>query len=145
MNLVRNAWSFHGVRGTGIDGVWGAVWKCLEPAVKLTRGRYDEASVREAIRRGDCQLWMAGPLHDPNRLAVVTELVVYPKQKWCRIVFVGGNGLPLAFDFLGTIEAWARTQGCVGVEAGGRAEWKRLLASRGYAEDGMWFARKLDA
>lgn len=134
-------WTWRGVRGTGIDAVWPVVWKCLAKAVALTEGRFDETSVKEAIRVGDMQLWMAGALKDS--LAVTTELIVYPRQKWCRVVFVGGEGLPFAFDFLGTIEAWAKTQGCVGVEAGGRPEWGRLLQKRGYTGYGHAFQRKL--
>lgn len=138
-------WTWHGIRGTGIDAVWPAAWACLSKAVALTEGKLDETSVREAIRVGDMQLWMAGPLKDANRLAVTTELVVYPRQKWCRVVLVGGEGLPFAFDFLGTIEAWARTQGCVGVEAGGRPEWGRPLARLGYTERARTYQRKFDA
>lgn len=142
---MTEPWSWRGIRGTAIDGVWPVVWPCLKAAVDMTEGKFDESSVQDLIRSGGLQLWMAGPVSSPDRLAVATELVMYPRQKWCRVVFVGGKGLPLAFDFLGTIEAWAKTQGCVGLEAGGRPEWGRPLRKFGYAERARSYQRKFDA
>lgn len=141
MNAVPD-WTWRGVKGPSIDAVWAGVWKCLEGAVALTDGRMDETSTRELIRRGDMQLWMAGPVGSAEQMAVTTELVMYPRQKWCRIVLAGGTGLPYAFGFLGIIEAWALAQGCVGVEAGGRPEWRRPLARLGYAETARDYRRK---
>lgn len=135
-------WAWRGIRGPGIDALWPAVWQCLEPAVALSDGRLDEESVRELIRDGSMQLWMSGPLNSPDKMAVTTELVMYPRQKWCRVVLAGGKGLPYAFGFLGIIEAWARAQGCAGVEAGGRPEWGRPLSRLGYAETAREFRRK---
>lgn len=135
-------WSWHGVRGTAIDSLWHSIWPLLAPAVALYGGRYDKGSVLEAIRRGDFQLWIAGP-NDTAKIAVTTEIRVYPCQKWVNITFIGGNGLPLAFDFLGTIEAWAAVQGCTGVECGGRSEWSRILKKRGYEETGRTYCKRL--
>ena len=143
MNAHRPIWTWRGVRGTAIDSIWASVWPLLAPAVALYGGRYDQASVLEAIRRGDFQLWLAGPGND-HRLALTTEIRVYPCQKWVNITFIGGNGLPLAFDFLGTIEDWAQAQGCVGVECGGRHEWSRILKKRGYQETGRTYCKRLD-
>lgn len=139
---ITDAWAWRGIKGPSIDAVWPAAWACLQGAVALTDGRFDEEATREHIRCGNMQLWMAGPLSRPDRMAVTTELVVYPRQKWCRIVFAGGSGLPYAFGFLGIIEAWAKTQGCVGVEAGGRPEWRRPLSKLGYAETAREYRKR---
>lgn len=139
--MNRPVWTWHGIKGSGIDAIWPVVWACLEKAVARTGGRHDEASVLDGIRNGDMQLWMAGPLGNTEKLAVTTEIVQYPRQKWARILFVGGEGLPMAFGFLGTIEAWAKAQGCVGVEGIGRPEWSRLLQRNGYDEAGRLYQR----
>ena len=142
MPVVRRSnWSWQGFRGPAIDTAWPTIWPLLAPCVALDDGRYDETSVKEAIRRGDFQLWLAGA--GKYDLAVTTEIRVYPCQKRVNIKYVGGKGLPLAFDFLGTIEAWALTQGCMGVEGYGRAEWARLLKSRGYRISGQGYEKRL--
>jgi hypothetical protein len=142
LSSANPAWAWRGVHGLGIDAVWPAAWQCLEPAVALTDGRFDEESTREHIRNGSMQLWMSGPLNSPDKMAVTTELVMYPRQKWCRVVFAGGKGLPHAFGFLGIIEAWAKSQDCVGVEGIGRPEWRRPLGRVGYAETAREYRRK---
>lgn len=138
-------WALHGVPGQSAKDIWPIAWPRLQPAVEMTEGKFDESSVLDLIQQGSLQLWMAGPSSSPDRLAVATELVMYPCQKWCRIVFVGGQGLPFAFDFLGMIEDWAKTQGCVGLEAGGRPEWGRPLSRFGYSERARSYQRKFDA
>lgn len=138
-------WVFSPVPGDEIQAAWPEAWPCLKPAVEMTDGKFDERSVIDLVRRGNLQLWVASSLDGSERMAAATELVVYPRQKWCRIVFVGGKGLSSAFDFLGTIEDWARTQGCVGLETGGRPEWGRPLAKFGYSERARSYQRKFDA
>jgi hypothetical protein len=138
-------WLFAPVPGEEVQAVWPEAWSCLKPAVEMTEGKFDERSIIELVRRGNLQLWIASSLDKDERIAVATELVVYPCQKWCRIVFVGGKGLSSAFDFLGTIEDWAMTQGCVGLETGGRPEWGRPLRRFGYSERARSYQRKFDA
>ncbi len=135
-------WECRGVQGTGIDSVWPIAWALLAPCVELDGGRYDEESVKEAIRRGDMQLFLAGPVGSAQNLAITTEIRVSPRQKWLNIKYVGGRGLPFAFDFLGAIETWAETQGCVGCEGYGRPECARVLSKRGYEVHGQTFQRK---
>jgi hypothetical protein len=138
-------WVFAPVPGDEAPAVWSDAWPCLKPAVEMMEGKFDERAVLDLIRLGNLQLWIASSLEGESRIAVVTELVLYPLQKWCRIVFVGGKGLSNAFDFLGTIEDWAKTQGCVGLETGGRPEWGRPLSKFGYSERARSYQRKFDA
>lgn len=139
-----NGWSWSGVQGDKVASVWSMVWGMLEPCVALDGGRYDEDSLFEALRVGDMQLWLAGHARSGNlapSLAVTTEIRVYPRQKWLNIKYVGGKGLSFAFDFLGTIEAWGRAQGCVGCEGHGRDDWSRLLQRNGYRVRGQGYEK----
>jgi hypothetical protein len=144
MNAMTK-WDWGGVQGGTLQSVWGEAWPMLEPCVALDGGRYDAKTLFEAISCGDMQLWFAGPMDggvfNPS-LSVTTEIRVYPCAKWLNIKYVGGKGLPLAFDFLGTIEAWGRAQGCVGCEGYGRREWSRLLQRSGYLERGLGFEKR---
>lgn len=135
-------WAWSGVPGGVVPQVWNDIWPLLSPCVDLDGGRYDEDTLFEALRLGDMQLWVAGDGSYPPRLVVTTEIRVYPCQKWLNIKYVGGKGLPFAFDFLGTIEAWAREQGCCGCEGGGRPEWSRLLAKQGYRDRGLAYEKR---
>jgi hypothetical protein len=144
MNAPLDGWSWSGVQGESLAGLWNVVWPMLEPCVEMDTGRYDEDSLFEAIRLGDMQLWLAGHTRSgallPS-LAVTTEIRVYPKSKWLTIKYVGGKGLPFAFDFLGTLEAWGHAQGCVGCEGYGRDEWSRLLQRNGYRVRGQGYEK----
>jgi hypothetical protein len=146
MNLAPlDGWSWSGVKGDAVASRWHFVWPMLEPCVELDGGRYDEDSLFEAIRLGDMQLWLAGYARGgalAPSLAVTTEIRVYPKQKWLNIKYVGGKGLPFAFDFLGTLEAWGRAQDCVGCEGYGRPEWARILQRSGYRERGLGYEKR---
>ncbi len=143
MTAARN-WTWTGVQAENLLAAWPHALRMLEPCLELDGGRYDAQALHNAIQRGDMQLWFAGPVDgafSPS-LAITTEIRVYPCQKWLNIKYVGGQGLPFAFDFLGTIEDWARAQGCVGCEGYGRPEWSRVLQSRGYQERGRSYDKR---
>lgn len=141
-------WSWTGVQGANLGPVWPLALGLLQPCLGLDGGRYDAAALRLAIETGDMQLWLFGPMVNERllpALAMTTEIRVYPCQKWLNIRYIAGEGLLFAADFLGTIEAWGRVQGCIGVEAGGRPGWKRFLEKRGYIQNAVSVQRKFDA
>ncbi len=141
----KAGWCWTGVQGANLAPVWPLALELLQPCLDLDGGRYDAESLREAIETGDMQLWLFGPLTPVGlkpELAMTTEIRVYPRQKWINIKYVGGEGLKFAADFLGTIEAWGRAQGCVGCEGHGRAGWAPLLHSSGYVDRGFGYEKR---
>ncbi|MBX6322976.1 MAG: hypothetical protein IRY94_14195 [Rhodospirillaceae bacterium] len=112
-----------GVAAAEIAAVWPRVEPLLARATGRTRGCVSTAAVRERLAARDMQLWITEPL----RAACVTEIVAYPHQRWCRVVFAAGEDLALCRAGLAVIEAWARAEGCAGVEIEGRPGWRRVL------------------
>jgi hypothetical protein len=147
MNAITNqaGWAWSGVQHPDLEAVWPTTLSLLQPCLDLDGGRYDAESLRQALEAGDMQLWLFGPhylgaIHP--KLALTTEIRVYPRQKWINIKYVGGEGLVNAADFLGTVEAWGRTQGCVGCEGDGRTGWWPLLKRSGYESRGLGYQKR---
>lgn len=115
------------VTGPDITPYWAGIWPLIELAVRRTRGRHDEQSVYASICARDFQVWLAGNNAVPVQLALVTEIVYYPKATWCRIIFCGGSDVAQYTPFLEQLEDWAKRSGCVGVEVVGRLGWARRL------------------
>jgi hypothetical protein len=132
-----------GVGANEIEAVWSAVEPVLARATARTRGRVSTAALREKLREREMQLWIAqpAPAKGSVRSVCLTEIVAYPHQRWCRIVFAAGEDLGLCRAGLALIEAWARARGCAGVEIEGRAGWERVLA--GYARDTIILRKEL--
>jgi len=145
MNAIT-PWAWAGIHGNNVAQIWPIAWELLSRCVDLDGGRYDEASLLQACVSGDMQLWLFGPVVSGNTdpmLAMTTELRIYPCAKWCNIKYVGGEGLSSAADFLGTIEAWAKSQGCAGIEGYGRLGWSKLLTRKGYQVRGQGYEKVL--
>ena len=107
-----------------IAEVWPHVVHWLANAVGKC-GDWTLAAILDGLARETCLLWILwdGALH----AACVTELVIVPKGKICRIVACGGDQViawPVAFA---PIERYARDQGCVSMRIEGRPGWQRVF------------------
>ena len=115
--------------------VLGRYWPLVEPAiaraVARSDGRYAVADVLTALRAGDMQLWISLTEIDDRASAIevacVTEIVSYPREKRCGIVFCAGTERKNWLHQLAGIEAWAKAQGCTAFELQGRPGWERAL------------------
>ncbi len=112
-----------GVPSEGVERLWPAVEPILARVVG-PEGRFSTADVLAAIKSRRMQLWIGGR---PLSSAAVTEILIYPRRKTCRVIFAAGDarliagGLPL-------LERWARGMGCDGLEiVTERDGWARLL------------------
>jgi hypothetical protein len=107
---------------------WPLVAPLLAQALEHADGRYALEDVRDALLARDMQLWIAV---DPRSLAIeaacVTEIVAYPREKRCGVVFCAGRRTERWLRHLDEIEDWARGQGCHALELQGRPGWERLL------------------
>lgn len=109
-----------------------AFWQIAAPmvgrAVEHADGRYDIDDVLAALLARDMQLWLAV---DSRSMAVeaacVTEIVAYPREKRCGLVFCAGRDMNRWLRHLSEIGDWAREQGCVALELQGRPGWERRL------------------
>ena len=109
-------------------------------AILLTDGDETLTSVRNDLRDGRRQLWMAFDAPDMIRavMAVTTRLVTFGsgRQK-CEIAHIGGDGMVRWLGFLPVIEAWAREQGCCGMRLIGRRGWVKVLAQFDYEDSAV--------
>lgn len=89
-------------------------------------GNYTTDDFRQAIEARDAQLWLM--VDDGEPLAAgISEIATYPRRKVCRIRGVAGHSFDRWHPTLTQFEAWARQQGCDGIEFYARKGWERLL------------------
>jgi hypothetical protein len=108
----------------------------IEAALEYSHGTHTFVDIAAGVLSGRYQLW-AG-----KKSAVVTEIIVYPRQRDLHYFLAGGD-----LDELKTmrphIEAWAIKQGCSSVTLAGRPGWaKTFLRDEGY--EPSWFILKKD-
>jgi len=99
---------------------WHRLLPVLRTALVYTHGLVTEDDVLRMINEGGAQFWPTS-----NSVAV-TELVVYPRGTMCRI-WLGAGELSELRWIEGLIRAWARREGCMGIEIIGREGWARAL------------------
>lgn len=109
-----------------------SVWPWVEPELRRacarSDGRYAAEDVRAALLARDMQLWIAvGAAGRGIESVCVTELVKYPQEKRCGLVFCAGRRPERWLHHLDEIAGWARAQGCAALELQGRPGWEKLL------------------
>lgn len=105
---------------------WDRCAGWIEAALEHSVGGWTLDDVREAVERGEAQLW-AG-----ERSAHVTQIETYPFGKAIEVLASGGDMDELIDVLRPQIEAWAKAQGCVAAHVVGRLGWARQLKSCGY-------------
>lgn len=126
-----------GVPAAQARQVWPTVEPVLRRATARTRGRVSTEALLRRVEDGAMQLWVSVP----PTAACLTEVIDYPHARWCRVVFAAGDARALIRTGIALVEAWARAQGCAGVEIEGRAGWERALP--GYARDDVILRKEL--
>lgn len=101
----------------------------LQPALDLARTHRIE-DVEQAVVKGTMQLWVG------ERGALVTQINTYPLRKVLH-VFLAGGEMDQVLDFLPSLHMWAEMQGCSELTLSGRTGWKRVLADRGWKQEGI--------
>lgn len=97
---------------------------------------FDVEDFKAAVEVGIYQLWLTAD-EGGYTIVVVTDMVVFPKKKLFRGLFVSGGKLKRALPLLDCLEIWARGQGCDTSVIIGRPAWLRLLSRRGYSLEGV--------
>lgn len=135
------------VRLVGIPSDQAAqVWPLVETWIATVcdrDGKYRPEDVLARCCTGRAQLWIAWNEAAACALAaIVTQIQRFPRRTEAEIWLVGGEDrkrwVPEA---LGTLEAWAREQGCNSIEAAGRPGWRDDLA--GWRRDLVIYRKEL--
>ena len=106
-------------------------WQYIEPilnkAVCLSPRKIDNKDVYEASKQGAYLVWT---VQDEGEIIAVitTRMVFYPKGYALALDFVGGDKMKDWIELvLSTLEAHARHNKCVSLEAFGRKGWEKIL------------------
>lgn len=112
------------------------LWRFAEPYVKRsldhTFGEIAPDDLKQMCIGTQAQLWM---IMKANRVAGagITQIVLHPQMKVCRIITLAGADFPEWMDFAHmNLEVWAVQQGCVGMEAYVRKGFVTKLSEIGY-------------
>lgn len=108
-----------------IASLWPYVSEWLEAACNRC-GDWTLAALRQCLDAEQMLLWI---VWDGEKLcsATVTELVIVPKGKICRVVVHGGAEVRW-LAAIKPIERYAREAGCVAMRVDGRKGWARVLS-----------------
>jgi hypothetical protein len=111
-----------------LQHAWPELRPLLEPAVRRTP---DKPDVLARLIARDAQLWAVYD-RDKAIAAVVTQLTCQRDERRCRLWLVGGSRMrEWATDFLGKLELWACSMGCVAIWGCGREGWDRIVKRMG--------------
>lgn len=127
-------WTVSAVPPTEVKRVWSTVASLLAPAVDLSHGRMDMASLFAWLADQRYILWVAYPADKQIRAAFVTREARYPRRAMLTVDLCGGtemHGWVSEADRV--FRGYARAAGLDGVEMYGRAGWLKPLKALGWA------------
>lgn len=104
-------------------------WPGVAGMVRAAMKRADLGSfelIRKAVLRGEALLWLAIESGEISACCV-TQLAVTEWRKVCELVACGGSEMDRWLWMLGTIEKYAKAEGCDAVRITGRNGWARVL------------------
>lgn len=105
-----------GVLSQEVGPIWGKVSPWIAQACRRGHDRYTPDDILSSLLEKKTQLWLAFRMGDADALAV-TEILVYPQKRYGRILMGAGTEPDDIDDFITTLEGWARSLGCDGVES----------------------------
>ena len=109
----------------------------IEAALEHAPGTHTLEDLRDGVRTGAFQLWVA-----PHS-ALLTQIQQYPQRKVLCLYLAGGL-LNELLDLLPSVLDWARTQhGCQSAYIAGRGGWARVLRKHGWEETQVILERSL--
>ena len=116
---------------TVLPQLWDGVIPLFEKGIKYWDVFMELEDIYKLIQSGKYDLWLVMENTDVL-LAILTEILNYPRVKVLRILYVGGTDLDRALEALDQLELWAKRDGATRCEVSGRMGWIRKLHSRGY-------------
>lgn len=123
MNIV-----FQGVPSDKVDAVWPYVEDMIATALnKNPDGFFSPDDIKRLCADKSMQLWI-GRDDDSAELAIVTQILIYPRKKVLTWVIVSGKNRRIAAQWWmakDVIENYARENGCDAIMGYGRRGWKR--------------------
>ena len=127
-----------------IDNVWDSVKGFLNPAVKVTNGRYMLYDVYVALKNANMQLWIAFGEDLEVIGCEVTTITNYPSRRVLTSLFTGGRNIRLWKDhMMAVLVRWAEDNECTAIEGCGKKGWLRMLDSYGVKQSLIMFEKDI--
>lgn len=104
-----------------------AVLPMIESVVARSRGRWTLIAVLRAIYEGQWDLWA---VWDGQSIPMIVGTEIYTDlndKRYLAIRFATGAGAKQYVRLIGTIEEYARSNGCAGVDGWMRKGWAKQL------------------
>ncbi len=121
-----------GVPRHHLDSIWAKLLPWLEAVEVRADGRETVADLRKWLDGGQLQCWVWLEEDGSVTGVLITEIVRQAKATVCRLRVCTGRDPRRWLPSLAIIEAWAKEQGCHGMEPFARPGWEKLLAPLGY-------------
>jgi hypothetical protein len=132
-----------GVPRHHLDTFWARVLPWLEAVEVRADGRETVADLRKWLDGGQLQLWIWLEQDLSVTGVLITEIIDQPRAKVCRLRVCTGRDPERWMPSVSVIEAWAKEQGCDGMEPIGRPGWGKMLAPLGYKVTHMVYWKPL--
>lgn len=127
-------WTVSAVPPTEVKAAWPAVAPLLAPAVALSNGRMDMASLFTWLADQRYILWVAYATDKVIRAAFVTREARYPRKAMLVVDLCGGSEMHAWVNEADQVfRGYARDAGLDGVELFGRAGWTKPLKALGWS------------
>ena len=125
-----------------IDLFWEQVIPLFLQSSKYWEEYTSIDGILASILDGERDLWIA--MDDGGVfIAMLTEIVLYPKKKVLRFALIGGSNLKKALQFLDFIELMCVRKGIKSSEVWGRQGWLRVLKRNGYKYQSILLSKDL--
>lgn len=113
-----------GILSADVELVWDGVKDFIQDACDRMNGRHSPDTIKQLIKQQNAQLWL---IHS-NKIeaTIVTEIIIYPLKKYCRIILIGGREVQDWAHLVVFLERWAKSKGCDGIEAIARKGWLKI-------------------
>lgn len=136
-----------GIPAAEIPVIWSAVADQVGIAADLSGGRHSVATVKEACRKAEMQLWcVMDPRRDRIVAVLVTEIRTYKTGlKVCDLVLMAGRQRDKWVHLVKDIETWAQTLDCAVCQATGREGWVRVMKEWGWDNTYVTIEKRLSA
>jgi hypothetical protein len=131
---------FRAVPTLEIASLWPGVAVILAPAIKRAELFYKADDIRQRLADERMQLWVIES-NGAVRMALITEVLVYPQIKALGIPFAAGEGFGLWKHILQDLSECGRQFGCRAiVSQAARDGWERAA---GFKKVGTAYAMEL--
>jgi hypothetical protein len=122
--------------------MWEAIVPLFEKGAEHWQMFMELEDIYRLVSSEHYDLWLVAEGTDVL-LAVLTQMLQYPRIKVLRSLYVGGGDIDLALEALDQLELWAHREGAMRCEFSGRTGWEKKLTSRGYRRESVLLTKDL--